>query len=150
MKNDHRGFANVARSGKGIGDRPQPADHPDVEEIITKELDEAGITDRMKLSRSDHPEVPSGILCGVYGWSFHRNWYYWVAKGPGIPPEHAIPFDQEWGTEVRADGDCACRGAAFWGRGFGVGMYHIDTQEGLNAFVQLLARVHKPAPEAVR
>jgi hypothetical protein len=136
----------VARRGKGL-ERPQPADHPDVQEIIVRELDEAGITERMRLNNSSHPEVPSGILCGIHCWSFTRNWYYWVASGPGIPPEHAIPFDKEWGREVRADGDCACRGAEFWGRGFGIGSYHIDTQEGLNAFVQLLARVHKPVPE---
>jgi hypothetical protein len=143
---EHRRFPNLARNGKGL-ERPQPEDHPDVREQAVRELEEAGITERLMLHYSDHPEVPAAIIAGVHRWTFTRAWYYWIATGPGIPPEHAIPFDKEWGKEVRVDGDCACRGAEFWGEGFGVGMYHIDTQEGLNAFVQLLAKVRKPVSE---
>lgn len=58
--------------------------------------------------------------------------------------QFAIPFDKEWGKQVRVNGDCACRGAEFWGEGFSIGSYHIDTPEGLRAFIQLLGKIHKP------
>jgi hypothetical protein len=83
-------------------------------------------------------KVPTKLVGFIHRWKFERAWYYYRASGEGIPPEFAIPFDKDWGKEVRVNGDCACRGAEFWGEGFAIGEYHIDTQRGLNAFVQLL------------
>lgn len=75
------------------------------------------------------------------GWGFQRAWYYWVATGPGIPLAEAEEFDKQWGEVVRASGDCACRGPRFWNKGFGTGNYHIDTQDGLEAFAALVRRI---------
>lgn len=94
-----------------------------------------------------YKEVPTAFLGFFLGWKFERAWYYYRADGPGIPPEFAIPFDKEWGKEVRVDGDCACRGAEFWGQGFGIGSYHIDTQQGLNAFTAMLRKIYKERPK---
>lgn len=133
----------------------KPAMLPDAEETarlvneqITAELVAAGIPDvregdrgildrsfgkleMLRLPNGYFPEVPSGLTGYIHRWTFERAWRYYVAKGPGIPPAEADEFDREWGSEARADGDCACRGAAFWSEGFGTGVYHIDTAEGL-------------------
>jgi hypothetical protein len=98
----------------------------------------------LKLRNGAYPEVPSGLKGFFNKWKFSRSWYYYVAEGPGIPPEFAVPFDKEWGKEVRVDGDCACRGAEFWGDGFAIGMYHVDTPGGLKAFIELLKKVYRP------
>ena len=94
-----------------------------------------------------YKEVPTAVIGFWKQWKFERSWYYYRAEGPGIPPKFAVPFDREWGRQVRVKGDCACRGAEFWGEGFAIDGYHIDTQEGLNAFVRLLNKVHKPRNE---
>jgi len=141
MENKGRtSFPNLAR-----GHKAEPEDHPDVDEQIKKEATEAGLIVTDYFSREG--EVPTKLFVHGYRWSFERAWYYWRAKGLGIPPEFAVPFDKVWGKQVRVDGDCACRGAEFWGEGFAIGSYHIDTQEGLNAFVQLLASIHKSRKE---
>lgn len=93
-------------------------------------------------------EVPTSVIGFAHRWKFERRWYYYSAEGPGIPPEFAVPFDKEWGKQVRAEGDGACRGAVHHGQGFGIGMYHIDTQAGLNAFIALLKKIHRPRKDA--
>lgn len=137
----------------------------EVDKTIRAELTAAGIPDKLnengsegifdmafgnfescRMSNGCFPEVPAKLVGITHRWTFERAWRYYIAKGPGIPPEFAIPFDKEWGTQVRVDGDCACRGAEFWGEGFGIDMYHIDTPEGLKAFVELLAKIHTPRP----
>lgn len=92
-------------------------------------------------------EVPTqhmGVHCR---WSFRRSWKYWVAEGPGIPPEHAEPFHQIWGHECRVEGDCAAPSPLEACEGFAVGMYHIDTQEALAHFAALLAVIYRPNKE---
>src|ERR1035437_1869229 len=158
------GFPNLARHIK-VWDGSKDVPVPDVEAIfaevdaqIYKELGAVGIEkfngdgnhgvfDHSlggKLGRNG--EVPTGLIGYGYKWKFERAWYYWRASGAGIPPEFAIPFDKEWGKEVRVNGDCVCRGAEFWGEGFGIDSYHIDTPRGLAAFIQLLKTVYKPHP----
>lgn len=92
-------------------------------------------------------EVPTMLVGFFNKWKFERRWYYYAAEGAGIPPEFAVPFDKEWGKEVRVDGDCACRGAEFWGEGFAISSYHIDTPRGLKAFIELLAKIYAPSRE---
>jgi hypothetical protein len=105
-----------------------------------------GKAENLRLNNGCFSEVPSKLVGFVHRWKFERAWYYYRAEGPGIPPEFAIPFDEKWGRQVRVNGDCACRGAAFWGDGFAIGDYHIDTPAGLKAFIELLATIHKPHP----
>ena len=71
-------------------------------------------------------------------WVFHRAWRYYVAEGPGIPPQIAQMFWQDWGPEARVAGHCGCPSPYEWHNGFAVGLYHIDSQAALNAFAKLL------------
>jgi hypothetical protein len=137
----------------------------EVDAIIRQELIDAGIPakvtadgnagimdmsfgklENVRLANGYFPEVPSKLVGFIHRWKFERSWYYYRAEGSGIPPEFAIEFDKKWGREVRVNGDCACRGAAFWGDGFAIDSYHIDTPGGLKAFIELLATIHKPHP----
>ena len=131
-------FRNLARRGT-------PSENPDVDKIIKKELLEAGINIiEIKLPESMRGEVPTTLWGESHKWLFKRAWYYYVTNGPGIPPDTAEEFHKEWGTQCRVAGHCGCPSPLEWEEGFAVGNYHIDTQEGLNAFVKLLARIHKP------
>ncbi len=78
-------------------------------------------------------EVPSKVVGGLSGWHFERRWYYWVAEGPGIPPDIAERLHATHGQEVRVEGHCGCPSPREWRKGFAIGSYHVDTQEGLNA-----------------
>lgn len=134
-----RTFPNLAR-----GFNANPEDFPEVDETIRRELAEAGITES-DFHNFDKGEVPTSFYGGLaHRWLFRRAWYYYVAKGDGIPADVAEEFHKEWGTEVRVAGHCDCPSPLYWYEGFAVDGYHVDTQEGLNAFVRLLASIHKP------
>ena len=149
-----RGFPNLARHTEGLSKEELQATFKEVDDAVRKELAAAGLpfislgnSDQGAIDMGDYfrkGEVPTGIVGFWKRWKFERAWYYYRAVGLGIPPEFAVPFDHEWGRQVRVNGDCACQGAEHWGEGFAIGNYHIDTQEGLNAFVFLLGRIHKP------
>ena len=97
-----------------------------------------------RMNNGYFPEVPTTVI-GIYnGWVFERAWYYYRAKGAGIPPDIAEEFHQTWGKQVRVNGDCGCPSPLESCQGFAVGSYHIDTPAGLKAFVALLDRVYKP------
>ena len=83
-------------------------------------------------------EVKTAVVGTLGPWIFHRAWTYWVATGPGLPLEYAEQLDRTFGQEVRASGDCACRGPRFWYKGFACPMYHVDTPAGLNALASAL------------
>jgi len=89
-------------------------------------------------------EVQSAYLGSHCRWIFKRAWYYWVAEGPGIPPDKAQDFHNQWGTQVRVEGHCGCPSPLEYNQGFAIGYYHIDTQEGLNAFAKLLKSIYIP------
>ena len=126
-------------------DREHPVADPEVQETVRAELTEAGVKiEEHEFLLDSCGEVPTSIMGVACHWSFRRAWYYWVAKGPGIPVEWAEDFNKRWGKEVRAEGDCGCRGPLFWNEGFGTGNYHIDSHAGLNAFVELLKLIHVP------
>lgn len=107
---------------------------------LIKELEDAGITVHEMPSDLGR-EVSTKIIGVCESWSFKRAWYYWVAKGPGIPLQLAEEFHQKWGKEVRVDGHCECPSPLEWFKGFAVDHYHIDTQEGLKAFADLLKSI---------
>lgn len=130
-------FPNLARR------RGDTASYAEVDEQAQRELTTAGI-----LAVGPHEwlrensEVPAAYIGELCMWSFHRAWYYWIAKGPGIPSDKAEEFHQTWGTQVRVDGHCGCPSPLEWCHGFAVGHYHIDTQEGLTAFAELLRNIY--------
>ena len=109
--------------------------------VAREELEFAGI-DVLELpaSMTTSGEVKIKVAGNIDRWGFHRAWYYWVVKGPGLALEYAVPLDEKWGKEARVDGDCACRGAAFWGKGQSINLYHVDTKEGLKALADAIRK----------
>ena len=76
---------------------------------------------------------------------FVRAWYYWCVSG-FVPLVVAEEMYEERKEDVRSGGDCACRPPATWKTRHKfcgmdvVNSYHIDTQEGLNYFVQTMKK----------
>lgn len=120
----------------------------EVDAIALAELQQAGIK-----ASGPHEwlrtkgEVPFAYVGDLGKWGFQRFWAYWVAEGPGVPPDKAEEFHKAWGQQVRVEGHCGCPSPLEWNRGFAVGSYHIDTQEGLNAFAELLRSIYIPTEE---
>ena len=88
-------------------------------------------------------EVEIKLLGKIDSWLFTRAWRYWVVEGPGLPLEYAVPLDDKWGHDVRASGDCDCRGPIFWEKGHPVNLYHVDTREGLMALAEAIRQSGK-------
>lgn len=106
---------------------------------IEKELHKADIN----IIRHAEPlsqEVPAS-LTGKLGdkFTFTRAWYYWVVNGP-VPLNIAEEmYENPNGREdVRVMGHCLCPPPSDWERDGFINIYHIDSQEGLNMFVQTL------------
>ena len=89
--------------------------------------------------RKNMGEVKTIVMGTLRGWTFERAWYYWVAKGPGLPLEYAVPLYQECGRDVRVDGHCGGV-APTWKGGLSVGLYHVDTQKGLGALAKTITQ----------
>jgi hypothetical protein len=115
----------------------------DKDEEIAEELRLAGIS-LVKLPEfmRDKNEVKTVIMGELYKWGFRRAWYYWVADGPGLPLEEAMELHEKWGNVVRVDGHCCCPSPLEWNEGFATGLYHVDSQEGLNALADMIRRIH--------
>lgn len=111
------------------------------DETLEKELLEAGIEVIKLPIHVPQSEVPSKLIGSVERWSFKRAWYYWVAEGPGISVEDATDLFHTHGQEVRTEGHCGCPSPKEWNKNFGTGMYHVDTQEGLNALAAMIRKI---------
>lgn len=112
---------------------------------IAKELEEAGISvvkipERL---RGQNSEVKTVIQGELYLWGFERAWYYWIAEGPGIPPNYAEEIHKKFGKVVRVGGHVDGPSPKEWCGGFAVGLYHVDTQEGLNALADTIRQIVK-------
>lgn len=110
------------------------------DEYIPQELKDAGIeVYTMSTLVSAKGEVPTKCFGLLNGWVFKRAWYYWVAKaGSGV----ALSFDvaetlhEKHGQDVRVAGHCCAPAPREWYKEswhVGVPLYHVDSQEGLNA-----------------
>ena len=110
---------------------------------LQAELTKAGIHTKKlpECLRETVGEVKSIIIGTLHGWSFERSWRYWVAKGPGIPPDDAETLHAGFGQEVRVDGHCGCPSPKEWFKGFAVGLYHVDTHEGLAALANTIKTI---------
>lgn len=86
--------------------------------------------------------TPGEVNCEVIGacgsWIFRRCWYYWSARGPGIPSDVAKVLHDEFGQEVRVEGHCGCPDPVEYCKGRPVTSYHIDTQRGLKALADVI------------
>lgn len=115
----------------------------DKDKEIAAELTAAGI-EAVKLPeslRESRGEVKTIVIGQLGPWGFRRAWYYWVAEGPGIPPVYAEDLHKRFGKEVRVAGHCGCPSPLEWYKGFAVGDYHVDTQEGLKALADTIKMV---------
>lgn len=129
---------------------PNLASSPDNTEAVTaackSELEAAGIQTYVFGGLYGQSEVPSKCVGHLSGWSFKRAWYYWVATGPGIPPEIAERLHATHGREVRVEGHCGCPSPLEWAHGFAIGSYHVDTNDGLKALADTLASIWDDRP----
>ena len=116
---------------------------------IALELQGAGITFE-RVETPAHKEVPYHLIGKLIDWTFERAWTYWVVtipEGKGIPENNAYEFNIEWSTEVRLNGlsgGTKTEVITNWLSTEGtIDNYHINTQEGLNAFADLVRKLSK-------
>jgi hypothetical protein len=86
-------------------------------------------------------EVPTQHIGQLGPWGFSRAWYYWIATGPGIPPEDAKRLHDKHGRACRVEGHAGAPDPIEYRRGFAIGCYHVDTQNGLNALANTIREV---------
>jgi hypothetical protein len=117
-------------------------------EIIT-ELGAAGIF--LKQIERENREVPASVIGSFGCWEFRRAWYYWIATAPygrGIPTHVARILNGIWEDVIRIGGfagGVSVDEPSFISAANTIDTYHIDSQEGLNAFAGLLrALTRKP------
>ena len=124
---------------------PNYAGRDDValDDLIIAELTEAGITTFTlpEGMRKGQGEVKTIILGEFHGWAFERAWYYWIAKGPGIPLEPAMDLHAAHGQVVRVEGHCGCPTPLELCKGMPVTSYHVDTPRGLKALQEVITKL---------
>lgn len=126
---------------------PNMAGVPDCDDILAAELEAAGISVyRLTIFKDGKREVDTEIIGqvgkGHVSWGFTRAWYYWIAKGPGIPPDYAWKLHRTYGRDARVDGHCGCPSPGYK-EGFAIHLYHIDTPAGLRALADTIKHVHQ-------
>lgn len=150
---DHKVFQNLARSPRVRAyESKNKMDiwDDDSVAVVTAACRQELETARIKVV--DWPgivlgEVPSRVVGSLSGWLFERRWYYWTAKGPGIPVEIAEKLHETHGQEVRVDGHCGAPHPREYRKGFAIDLYHVDTQEGLNALADALRSIYDPTKD---
>ena len=128
--------SNTLANGKVF---PNYAGRDDVDELLAKELEDAGI-EVHKMPYVQKGEVKTKILGNLGPWGFTRAWYYWVAEGEGIPPSYAWELYRTNGKDARIEGHCGCPDPSY-NKGFAIGMYHIDNANGLRALADTIRKV---------
>jgi len=94
-----------------------------------------------------HYEVPFTLMGKLGDFEFRRLWYYWSVKGPvTLAAAQEMYANPNGVRDVRVAGHCGCPAPEEWACNGIVNSYHIDTQEGLNMFVQVL-RKHGLVPD---
>ena len=111
------------------------------DDAIEAELIEAGIPVQKIEFLRNRGEVPTSVLGQLGKWGFTRAWYYWVASGPGISVDVAEQLHEKHGKEVRVEGHCGCPSPREYNDGFAVGLYHVDSQAGLNALAGAIRKI---------
>ena len=95
---------------------PNLAGNKQADSTVVRELLTAGID--IVPDNEDHGEVPTTFHGRIEHWVFSRAWRYWVARPivarDGLPIERAQRLWIDFGKEVRAGGDCACREPETW------------------------------------
>jgi hypothetical protein len=111
--------------------------------FIKKELKLAGVP--VVHVYFEHPhEVPFTVIGKLGDFTFRRAWYYWVVNGP-VPMSVAIElYNNPIGRkDIRVDGHCGCPAPDEWCHGSEfISLYHIDSQDGLNLFVESICKYY--------
>lgn len=135
--------SNMFVQGKAF---PNYAGRDDVDELLKKELTDAGIEPlSYECLKQRNREVKTSVVGELGPWYFERAWYYWTAKGPGIPPNIAMELYRTHGKVVRVSGDCTGPSPLEIYKGFGVGSYHVDTADGLKALADTIRGIMEKA-----
>lgn len=122
---------------KNLAGAPEPGG----DETCRYELERAGIKVEVLPGGIKLPgEVRVSTYGTLHGWMFERAWTYWVAKGPGLPLEYAMPLHDEHGMRVRVAGDAGAPSPIEWYKGTPVPDYHVDTNEGLKALADAIKK----------
>ena len=119
------------------------------DEIIRTELTTADITVvDGAFAQGEVPYSLTGVLESKYGIiTFERAWTYWIISGR--VPIHVAKalYNNEVGKkDIRVEGHCGCPHPSEWAEydedlGHVITSYHIDSQDGLNLFVQTIKDV---------
>ncbi len=133
--NRDAGFPNLAREKNELT-------IAEVSAVCRAELEAAEIIVHEFSWMDPRGEVPSRVIGECCRWKFERAWYYWVATGPGLPPDAAEKLHATHGQKVRVAGHCGCPSPLEWYKGFAVGDYHVDSPEGLKALADALRSVY--------
>jgi hypothetical protein len=85
------------------------AGNKDCDRVIERELSIARINIKKVEPDPVHHEVPYTLEGELGKFTFHRAWYYWVAKGP-MPLKNALELyaDPAGAHDVRVAGHCGC------------------------------------------
>ena len=138
----HAGFPNLSTHDS---DKGRVREYTN--QILVTELNAAGIRATLLPGDKSNSEVPGYVIGTLAFWSFERLWYYWSAKGPGLPVEVAERLHASHGSEVRVAGHCGCPSPRDWYKGFGVPDYHVDTPDGLLALADAIRSVYDPSKD---
>ena len=128
------------------------AGNKECDQTITEELTAAAIpTKEVEQTRS---EVPYTVVGDLSPWELNRAWYYWMASAPegqGLPEEIAETMNTTFSDVVRVAGFSGGTGVKEWLSAKGtIDTYHIDTQEGLNAFAAVVKTVREKVAAAAK
>lgn len=112
----------------------------DCDLTIIKEIEESGLKYN-KMACATTGEVGSNLWTYFQSWNLQRLWYYWAASTETTPLlfKHSIPLHESDGEEIRVGGYIGGQHpldgySNDWD--IGVNSYHIDTQKGLNKFIE--------------
>jgi len=126
---------------------PNYAGRDNIDDKLEEELKVAGISVfKAEMFRESSGEVKTSVRGTLGPWNFERAWYYWIATGPGLPPAYAWMLYESHGKQARIMGHCGCPDPSYCG-GFGVGLYHVDTADGLKALADTIKLVMAKAKD---
>lgn len=115
------------------------------DQTIREELEAAAIP--AKGVDPQRSEVPYTVIGNLEPWELKRAWYYWMAsapKGQGLSKEVAEAMNTIFRETVRVAGFAGGTDVKDWLSQQGtIDSYHIDTQEGLNAFAAVVKTVRE-------
>ena len=108
------------------------------EEIVEKELREAGVT-----IKTYKTMVALGFLSvDTYGrvnsWLFNRQEDYWLCRGPGLCFQKVLALCEKYPNEIKIGYDQENHAPLTYSQGFAANVFIIYTQEALNALAETI------------